>query len=135
MTSSELAREAFATVEAKILGRPSVVEFEMAYQARVAIERIRFAIKLTEKALPVTADGHETGMQLLDALDRLESLDRRSRSDPESGRQPRVQQMAYRATAAARQAANRRDLGFDGDSNSSKSAGTKRYIKCWRRYD
>lgn len=77
MTSSELAKEVFAIVEAKILGRPSVVEFEMAYQARVAIERIRFAIKLSERALPVTADGHEAGMQLLDALDRLESIDRR----------------------------------------------------------
>jgi hypothetical protein len=49
-------------IEADVQSRPSAMEFEMAYQARVAIDRIKFAIKHAE---------------LLDALDRLEALDRR----------------------------------------------------------
>jgi hypothetical protein len=65
--------------EADAHSRPSPIEFEMAYQVRVAIDRIRFAIKSTE----ATEDHRgslqlrESEMQLLDALDRLEGLDRR----------------------------------------------------------
>ncbi len=77
MNSSELAREVFALVEARIRSRPSPIQFEMAYQARIAIERIRFAIKATERAPSRTAENEEIGMQLLDALDRLESIDRK----------------------------------------------------------
>jgi hypothetical protein len=53
------------------------MEFEMAYQARVAIDRIRFAIKHTERFGPHTDQMREAGLQLLDALERLESVDRR----------------------------------------------------------
>ena len=77
MNSSELARQVFSIVEAKIVDRPSLAEFEMAYQACIAIEKIRFAIKATERASSHTAETEEVGMQLLDALDRLESIDRR----------------------------------------------------------
>jgi hypothetical protein len=62
---------------AKIQLRPSSGEFEMAYQARVAIDRIRFAIKATEAARERPDDLREAGMQLLDALDRLEAAERR----------------------------------------------------------
>jgi hypothetical protein len=49
----------------------------MAYQARVAIDRIKFAIKHTEQFAPRTDAIREAGLQLLDALERLKSLDRR----------------------------------------------------------
>jgi diaminopimelate decarboxylase len=77
MTSSELAKEVFSILETKLFERPSPTEFEMAYQMRVAGERIRFAIKAmdTIREGPVTVD--EISLQLLDALDRLERLDRR----------------------------------------------------------
>jgi predicted DNA-binding transcriptional regulator AlpA len=49
----------------------------MAYQARVAIDRIKFAIKHTEQFSTPCIHMRDAGLQLLDALDRLESLDRR----------------------------------------------------------
>ena len=76
MTTSELVREVFSLVEAKVLSRPSPAEFEMAYQSRIAIERIRFAIKVSEKLHRRSTEGQEACMQLLDALDHLESVDR-----------------------------------------------------------
>jgi hypothetical protein len=72
----ELAQEVFSLIESAALGRPSPMEFEMAYQTRVAVERIRFAIRAMEQAHSV-ACLDEAGLQLLDALDRLESIDRR----------------------------------------------------------
>jgi hypothetical protein len=56
----------------------SPMEFEMAYQARVAIDRIRFAIRHTpEFGSCQSGPWCEVGLQLLDALERLESVDRR----------------------------------------------------------
>ncbi len=76
MTTSELAKEVYSIVEARVLSRPSPAEFEMAYQARIAIEKIRFAIKASEKVHERSTDAQEARIQLLDALDRLESVDR-----------------------------------------------------------
>ncbi len=56
--------------------RPSSTEFEMAYQVRVAIDRIRFAIKVTDQFAQHRVLLQEAGLQLLDALDRLESAER-----------------------------------------------------------
>jgi hypothetical protein len=53
------------------------MEFEMAYQARIAIERIKSAIKQTELAAGRAEQVREAGMHLLEALDRLESVERR----------------------------------------------------------
>ena len=64
-------------IEAEVRLRPSAIEFEMAYQARVAIDRIKFAIKHTERFAEPCIHVREAGLQLLDALERLESLDRR----------------------------------------------------------
>jgi hypothetical protein len=75
--SSEAMHEFLQTVEAEVQSRPTPTEFEMAYQARVAIDRIRFAIKHTEQFGPRTEQMRETGVQLLDALQRLETVDRR----------------------------------------------------------
>lgn len=65
------------TVEAEMKLRPSGMEFETAYQVRVAIDRIKFAIRHTEQFVEPCVHVRETGLQLLDALERLESLDRR----------------------------------------------------------
>lgn len=73
----ELAQEIFALIDADSQRRPTPIEFEMAYQARVAIDRIRFAIKHTEQFGPQTEPMREAGLQLLDALQRLETVDRR----------------------------------------------------------
>jgi hypothetical protein len=43
---SEIVKEFVAMIEADAQNRPSPAECEMAYQARVAMDRIRFAIKL-----------------------------------------------------------------------------------------
>jgi hypothetical protein len=76
MTSAELAREVFSLVEAKTIYRPSPTEFELAYQARVAMERLRFAVKLTEQADKIPEQLREAVLQLLDALDGLEAAER-----------------------------------------------------------
>ena len=65
------------------------MEFEMAYQARIAIERIRFAIKQTEQAGGRVDQIRAAGMQLLDALDRLESVERRFQQRSRSTRSER----------------------------------------------
>jgi hypothetical protein len=64
-------------IEAATQSQPAPIEFEMAYQARVAIDRIRFAIKLTEQFADNPRQLKEAGLHLLDALDRLESAERR----------------------------------------------------------
>jgi hypothetical protein len=86
VTSSDLAKEVFALVEAKVLRRASPVEFEMAYQARTACDRIRFAIRSTEQFSSHSAQVREANLQLLDALDRLESADRQFQSRFRAGR-------------------------------------------------
>jgi hypothetical protein len=65
------------TIEADVQSPPSAMEFEMAYQARVVIDRIKFAIRHTEQFSKPCIHMREAGLQLLDALERLESLDRR----------------------------------------------------------
>jgi hypothetical protein len=75
--SSEFMHQIVDTIAAEVRSRPSPIEFEMAYQVRVAIDRIRFAIKHTEVFGEPCIPMREAGLQLLDALERLESLDRR----------------------------------------------------------
>jgi hypothetical protein len=74
--TAQIMHEVLRLIEADIKSRPSAAEFEMAYQARVAIDRIRFAIRHTEQFAPHTDQMREAGLQLLDALKRLESADR-----------------------------------------------------------
>ncbi len=75
--SSEAMHQFLEQIEADVRAHPSPIEFETAYQARVAIDRIKFAIKHTEHFGPRTDAIREAGLQLLDALERLESVDRR----------------------------------------------------------
>mgnify|MGYP003701088891 CR=1 FL=1 len=75
--SSEVMHQIGEPIEAEVMLRPSAMEFEMAYQARIAMDRIKFAIKHTEQFSKPCIYVREAGLQLLDALERLESLDRR----------------------------------------------------------
>jgi hypothetical protein len=77
LPDSQGTRPGVDSIEAEVRSRPSPIEFEMAYQARVAIDRIKFAIRHTEQFAKPCIYTREAGLQLLDALERLESLDRR----------------------------------------------------------
>jgi hypothetical protein len=56
---------------------PSPIEFEMAYHARIAIDRIKFAIRHAEQFAKPCDQMRDASLQLLEALDRLEMVDRR----------------------------------------------------------
>lgn len=77
MTTSELAKEVYSIVETAVLSTPTSAEFEMAYQARVAMDRIRFAIKHTEEFAAHIDEMREVGLQLLEAFERLQSAERK----------------------------------------------------------
>ena len=66
-----------ALLEAEAHVCPSPIEFEMAYQVRVAMDRIRRAIKHAEQFSKPSEEMHQASLELLDALERLEHLDRR----------------------------------------------------------
>jgi len=61
------------------------LNFEMAYQIRVAIDEIGFAIKATESCPSNPAVTLEARIQLLDALGRLQSSERRFMSISRNG--------------------------------------------------
>ena len=65
------------SIEAEVRSRPSAIEFEMAYQARVAIDRIKFAIRHAEQFSKPCDQMRDAALQLLDALGRLETIERR----------------------------------------------------------
>ena len=74
---AEMLRRFMEIVDSEVRSGPSAMEFELAYQVRVAVERIRFAIKHIECFAPPCPHLREANLQLLDALDRLDSVDRR----------------------------------------------------------
>jgi hypothetical protein len=76
----EITRELNSMLHAAALSGPSSVEFELAYHARVVMDRIRFAIRITDQSRPEADELREVGIQLMDALDRLEKIDRRFRT-------------------------------------------------------
>ena len=75
--NSELLYQFVETIEAEARARPSGMQFEMAYQARVAIDRIKLAVKRSEQPADQPDQAREVGLLLLDALDRLQSVERR----------------------------------------------------------
>jgi hypothetical protein len=74
--SPEIMRDVLELIESELQRRPTPMDFEMAYQVRVAIDRIKFAIKRTEEFGTRTDQMREVGLQLLDALERLQATDR-----------------------------------------------------------
>jgi hypothetical protein len=104
--SPEMMRDVLELIESEVQRRPSPADFEMAYQIRVAVDRIKSAIKGTEAFGPRTGEMREVGVQLLDALDRLESAERhfqkRFRQSPGGNvSRPEAQSGNGRMTAAA----------------------------------
>jgi hypothetical protein len=83
----ELTEKILALIEGQSEDQPTAMEFEMAYQARVAIDRVRFAIKHIEQFGPHTDQMRDAGFQLLDALQRLESTDRHFQARSRMGRE------------------------------------------------
>ena len=83
--SRSRAHDGVEMTESEAHSRPSPMEFEMAYQARVVMDRIRFAIRHTEQFGPHTDQMREAGIQLLEALQRLEGVDRRFQAGSRAG--------------------------------------------------
>jgi hypothetical protein len=75
--SSNIMHEIIEMMESEAHSRPTPMEYEMAYQARVAMDRIRFAIKHGEQFSQPSEQMREACLQLLEAFERLEYLDRR----------------------------------------------------------
>jgi hypothetical protein len=105
---SKVMQEVVQMIEAEVQSRPTAVDYELAYQARVAIDRIRFAIRHIEEFTPRTDQIREAGLELLDALDRLENADQRF-------------QQRFRAPTANGKARPLRSV--DGELNSCANGG------------
>ena len=75
--NAEIARQVNTMPDSAGNSGPSSVEFELACQARVVMDRIRFAIRVTDQSSPNSAQLRQAGIQLLDALDRLDQIDQR----------------------------------------------------------
>jgi len=74
---TELANEFRRLMDNEIESRPSAMCFEFAYQGKVAMDRIRFAIRSVERFANHSGPALEANLQLLEALDRLQSAERR----------------------------------------------------------
>jgi hypothetical protein len=72
-----MMHEVIEMIESEVHSRPSPFEYEMAYQARVVIERIRFAIKHVDRFARPCDQMRDASLQLLEALERLAQLERR----------------------------------------------------------
>jgi hypothetical protein len=120
--SSEAMREVPQMIDTKAQLRPMPTEFELAYQARVAMDRIRFAIKHTEQFAPQTDPMQEVGLQLLDALQRLETADRDFQKRSRIGSEPRNEngQSAFDRPAAS----SKKSVSSGNSEVNGRSSGT-----------
>jgi uncharacterized protein YukE len=80
MSTAELAQKVVSIIHPSAPAIWDLLAFEMAYQARVAADRIRFAIGQIDKPARNSDQLREASLQLLDALDRLESAEQRFQS-------------------------------------------------------
>lgn len=108
--SSEITQYVLDLIEAEVQRRPRVAEFEMAYQTRIAIDRIKFAIKQTEQFGPRTEEMREVGLQLLDALNRLESADRQFQKRFRHAADPALQETAAQTGNGSAPTSQRRPM-------------------------
>jgi hypothetical protein len=83
----ESVKEIFTLVENHVARQPSAMEFEFAYQARVAIDHLRCAIKASEQSMS-QSENRQIAFRLLDALDRLESAETSFQQKFRSGAKP-----------------------------------------------
>lgn len=65
---SEILRQIIETIETEVQSRPTAIEFEMVYQSRVVIDRIKFAVKHTGQFARPCDPMREVGLELLDAV-------------------------------------------------------------------
>lgn len=77
MSTAEFARKVYSMVNNGNRAESTSINFEMAYQAKVATDRIRFAIRQIDIVAGGTEELREANRQLLDALDRLQSAEGR----------------------------------------------------------
>jgi hypothetical protein len=73
--TAKFLEEVVAELTRLVHSTPSPLEFEMAYQAKVASDRIRFAVRQIDQSPTYSNGFREANLQLLDALDRLESAE------------------------------------------------------------
>lgn len=85
-------------IDGDVQSWPTAMEFELAYQARVAMDRIRFAIRQGEQFAPRTDQTHETNLQLLDALQRLETAERHFQEQSRVGKDPRTRTPPFQSS-------------------------------------
>jgi hypothetical protein len=85
---SKRAQEVFSLIEANLTSGPSSEEFQMACQVRVALDRIRFTVKQLEQIGVIANSVREVSLQLLNALERLESADRWFQSRSRQANEP-----------------------------------------------
>jgi hypothetical protein len=86
--TSKFVEELVAELTLVAHSAPSAFEFEMAYQCRVACDRIRFAIRNIEPRETGPGALRDSCLQLMEALGRLENVERRFLS--RSGRGTRI---------------------------------------------
>lgn len=96
---ANVAREVRLLIDATVASRPSPIEYEMAYQVRIAIDRIRFAITQIERIGTCPDVSREVNLQLLDALDRLKGADLKFQ---DSFRKPRAMETIPNAVSENR---------------------------------
>ena len=76
MSTAEFARKVVSIVHQSSDSPVHALDFQLAYQARVAADRIRFAICQIDESARSSDQLREASIQLLDALDRLQSAER-----------------------------------------------------------
>jgi hypothetical protein len=97
------------------------MEFELAYQARVAMDRIRFAIKHADQFAQYTEQMQEVGLQLLDALQRLENAERRFQERSRIGSKPRSAS-AERSFSSVAVSHTNSSAGTDANGSNTRSS-------------
>ena len=70
--SSETMHKIVELLESAAHEQPSPMEFEMAYQARIASDRIRFAIRHADQLAKTCEQMRDDCLQSLEALERME---------------------------------------------------------------
>lgn len=102
--NSDIMSEVLPMIDGDVQSWPTAMEFELAYQARVAMDCISFAIKHADQFGEGTEQMQEAGLQLLDALQRLETAERRFQELSRIGSRPRRANVAgtFKSVASTR---------------------------------
>jgi hypothetical protein len=124
--SPQIKRAIGEAIESAANLRPSALEFEMAYQARVAADRIRFAIRQTEIAPGHPEAMREAGMQFLDALQRLEYIDHRFQNRSRWGSQLTTRLCLASLDVIAESPSSDSELAVSADVQNEKDAESRR---------